>query len=148
MSRVFIGVRNGRSGQCEVHVEQDGKRYRLTHRVRGARVDFCWDQAGPRSRELAKALLWNATGIRPRWGIYSQFAGQVVAKFALCDGECWRLSDEEIKGWLAHLDESLSRSETPEQTGRRRKMMRRWANRVRRFAEHFEPAWKRVQTLL
>ena len=58
MSRVFIGVGHGGAGGADVYVEQNGQRQRLTRSVGRADEGYGWDQAGPRSTELARAMLW------------------------------------------------------------------------------------------
>ncbi len=78
MGRVYVGVRNSSSGDCNVYLEQDGQRYRLTHQVRGNRAGFCWDRAGPDSRAVAKTLLWKTTDARPKWSVYRLFASERV----------------------------------------------------------------------
>ncbi|HYO48799.1 MAG TPA: hypothetical protein VEW94_03015 [Chloroflexia bacterium] len=64
MSRVFVGVGSG-TGECDVYVEQNGARLRLTRTGQRAHKGYSWDQAGPRSTELARAMLWLVTGAEP-----------------------------------------------------------------------------------
>lgn len=118
MSRVFVGVGNGRNGTRgiresdsrhagtgghNVYVEQGGQSYHLTRRVRRARQGYSWDGVGPNSTELARAILWLVTGEEPPWSLYKGFASDVVAHFPAptgCDGECWRLREDEVRAWL------------------------------------------------
>ncbi len=138
MSLVFIGIRQSAQDSCNVYMERDGKRYQLTRSAGGGRRGLCWDQAGPSSAELAQVLLWKVTGLKPKWSIYQIFKSEVVATFPLCDsGECWRLSEEEIRDWLARLEDSLVRAESPEQTESRHKTLQHWNRRVRRLASYF-----------
>jgi hypothetical protein len=79
MSRVFIGVGRGGAGGGEVYVEQNGQRQRLTRRVNRVHEGYSWDQAGPRSTELARAMLWLASGGEPPWALYRGFASSEQA---------------------------------------------------------------------
>lgn len=57
MNRVFIGVGYA-DGGSDVYVEQDSQRRRLTtRRVNRMHEGYSWDQAGPRSTELARAII-------------------------------------------------------------------------------------------
>ena len=64
MSRVFIGVGYDKGGS-DVYVEQNGQRQRLTRRVNRVHEGYSWDQAGPRSTELARAIMSIVTGMDP-----------------------------------------------------------------------------------
>ena len=101
MSRVFVGVgyEDGGSGVC---VEQNGERQRLTRRVNRVHQGYSWDQAGPRSTELARVILWIVTGTEPPFALYRGFAIDVVAHMPVpvCEGECWRLTEADIRAWL------------------------------------------------
>ena len=105
MSRVFIGVAHGAPGNCDVYVEQDGSRQRLTRRVQRVHEGYRWDQAGPRSTELARAMLWIVTEAELPWAYYRGFAFDVLANLPLppCEGECWRLREAEIRTWLTSV---------------------------------------------
>ena len=106
MSRVFIGVGqiDHSTGQrrCDVYMEQKGEWQRLQRRVRRVDEGYCWDQAGPRSTELARAILWVVTGEDPPWALYRGFTIDIVAHFPVpvCEGECWRLGEEDVRAWL------------------------------------------------
>jgi hypothetical protein len=105
MSRVFIGVGHGGQGGSDVYVEQNGKRQRLTRRVKRVHEGYSWDQMGPRSTELARAILWVVTGMDPPWALYRGFTSDVVAHLPvpICEGECWRLSEAEVEAWLHNV---------------------------------------------
>jgi hypothetical protein len=99
MNRIFVGVGRGPAGGSDVYVEQNGERQRLTRSVRRVHEGYSWDQAGPRSTELARAMLWLVSGGEPPWTLYRGFTSDVVAHLPMpvCEGECWRLSEAEIQ---------------------------------------------------
>jgi hypothetical protein len=140
MSSVFIGVgRAGGSG--DVYVEKDGQRHRLTRRVNRVYEGYSWDQAGPRSAELARAILWLVTGVEPPWALYRGFTSDVVAHLPvpIVEGEYWRLSVAEVRAWLH--DVGWTGAETPrEQVARARvsqQARRTWQERARSAANLF-----------
>lgn len=138
MSRDFVGTCYKEPAGCDVHVEQDGKRYSLTHMVRGSSEEFRWDGGGPGSTELARALLWEATGVEPEWRIYRLFKNEVVATWPLRAGECWRISDEEIREWLAGVERDTARPESSSQTEARLGQTRDREGRLKGFARMFK----------
>lgn len=144
MSRVFIGIGHDGAGGTDVYVEQHGQRQRLTRRVRHVHEGYGWDQAGPRPTELARAMLWLVSGGEPPWALYRGFTGDIVAHLPVpvCAGECWRLSEAEIRVWLHDVGWSASAGEssrrgahategaTPAQTETRRRAIRDWKERA------------------
>ncbi len=102
MSRVFVGVAQQGSRKGEVWLDEHGQRHDLTRRVRGKHVGYSWDQAGPESTELGRAMLWLVTGLEPPWALYRGFTSDIVAHLPLppCVDECWRLSEQDIRAWL------------------------------------------------
>jgi hypothetical protein len=157
MTRAFVGVghdRHGGPGGSDVYVVQNGERQRLTRRVRRLEEGYSWDQAGPRSTELARAMLWLISGVDPPWALYRGFTSDVVAHFPVpvCEGECWRLSEAEILEWLRDVgwltatdapgvpgvpDASIALSvagepgEHPAATGARQRAINSWKQRAR-----------------
>ncbi len=116
MSRDFIGTGHINPTTYDVHVEHDGERYSLMHRVRGSFVDFQWDSGGPGTTDLARALLWEVTGIEPEWRIYRLFKNEVVAAWPRAVGECWRISEREIRQWLDGVERDTALTENSGQT--------------------------------
>src|ERR1044072_4108791 len=101
MSRVFVGVAH-RAHMYDVYVEQDGQRQRMTRKVNRVHKGYRWDGAGPHSTELARAILWLVAGVELPWSFYRGFASDVLASLPVppCEGECWRLSEAEVRAWL------------------------------------------------
>ena len=138
MNRVFIGVGRGPEGGADVYVEQNGERRRLTRSVRRLHEGYSWDQAGPRSTELARAILWLVSGGEPPWALYRGFASDVLAHLPVPvgQGEYWRLSEAEIRAWLhdaelATTPEELRQREAyPAKNERRRQAVRDWKERA------------------
>lgn len=145
MSRVFVGVGRGPAGGSDVFVEQNGERQLLTLRVRGVHQGYSWDQSGPRSTELARAMLWLVSGGAPPWALYRGFTSDVVAHLPvpMCQGECWRLSEAEIRTWLHDVGWSPTQEERsqheayPVESERRRRAVRDWKERARWAATLF-----------
>ena len=142
MGKDFIGAGHTRAGQTEltsydVHIEHDGRRYSLTHKVRGSYVAFQWDGGGPGSTDLARALLWEATGADPEWRIYRLFKNEVVAAWPRRIGECWRISEEEIREWLAGVERDMSRAEDASHTEARLERTRKRGLRLKGFTRMF-----------
>lgn len=137
MSRVFVGTGYKEPASYDVHVEQDGERYSLMHKVRGTYVDFQWDGGGPVTTDLARALLWEVTGLEPEWRIYRHFKNEVVAAWPRHVGECWRISEQEIKQWLARVEQDIERTETSSQTKARLEQTLKRESRLKVFANLF-----------
>ena len=116
MNREFVGTGYIEPVSYDVHVEHDGKRYSLMHRVDGSYTDFYWDGGGPGSTDLARALLWEVTGFEPEWRTYRLFKNEVVANWPLQTGECWRMSEEQIRQWLARVERDTAEMESAAQT--------------------------------
>jgi|GEM_PF-5676492 len=140
MNRVFVGVGYNRGGS-EVYMEQDGQRQRLTRRVNRVHDGYSWDQAGPRSTELARAILSIVTGMDPPWALYRGFTSDIVAHLPLpmCEGECWRLSEAEIRTWLhdAGWTNMGTESEHAAQVKVHQQARRTWEDRARSTANLF-----------
>ena len=137
MSRTFVGSGYEAPVRYGVHVERDGVRYGLTQRVRGSEVDFKWDGGGPGSTDLARALLWEVTGVEPEWRLYRHFKNDVVATWPQCVGECWRIGENEVKRWLAEVERNTARAEDAGQTEARLEQERAREQRLSSFARTF-----------
>jgi hypothetical protein len=145
MSRVFVGVGRGSAGGGDVFVEQNGERQLLTRTVRRAHEGYSWDQAGPRSTELARAMLWLVSGGEPPWALYRGFTSDVVAQLPVpvCQGECWRLSETEIQAWLHNVgwsttrDDRSQRQAYPVESESRPRAVRGWKERAKSAATLF-----------
>ena len=134
MSKDYIGTGYEGPTSYDVRVEQDGKRLNLTHKVHGADTDFQWDGSGPDSTALARALLRETTGVEPEWRVYRLFKAEVLANWPHHEGECWRISEEEIKVWLAGVERDTARTESADRTEARLEQMRDRESRLRGFA--------------
>jgi hypothetical protein len=134
MSRDFVGTGYSEPVSYDVHVEHDGKRYSLMHRVQGSYVDFQWDGGGPGSTDLARALLWEVTGIDPEWRTYCLFKNEMVATWPARVGECWRISEEDIRQWLAGVERDTAQGEDARQTEARLGQVRARELRLMSFA--------------
>ena len=134
MSRDFVGTGHQEPTSYDVHVENDGERYSLMHKVQGAFVDFGWDGGGPGTTDLARALLWEVTGVEPEWRTYRLFKNEVVATWPRRAGECWRISEEEIRQWLAGVERDTALAETAGQTEARLGQARNRELRLDSFA--------------
>ena len=130
MSRSFVGIGTDEPGGCEVYIEQGATRGRLRHSVSGSNAGFRWDGSGSGSTDLARALLWEATGVEPEWRIYRLFKNEVVATWPMRVGECWRISDDQIRQWLATAERDLAVEENASRTEARLDLMQ---NRERRL---------------
>ncbi len=151
MSRIFVGVGRGPAGGSDVYVEQNGERQRLMRSVRRVHEGYSWDQAGPRSAELARAMLWLVGGGDPPWALYRGFTSDVVAHLPvpIREGECWRLSEAEIQAWLHDVGWSTTPDEqrergaypaggaSPAQAKTRRRAIRDWKERAKLAATLF-----------
>ena len=137
MSRDFVGTGYKEPVSYDVHVEHDGKRYSLMYKVGGSFVDFQWGGGGPGTTDLARALLWEVTGVAPEWRIYRLFKNEVVATWPRRVGECWRISEEEIRQWLAGVERDTARIEDPSRTDARLGQMRDRELRLKGFAQTF-----------
>mgnify|MGYP000200345932 CR=1 FL=1 len=116
MSRYFVGSDYANPARSDVQIQVDGERYSFKHRVGGSYVDFQWDGGGPGSTDLARALLTEVTGAEPEWRIYRLFKNEVVATWPHHEGECWRLSEDEVRQWLAEVETDTVRTENAGQT--------------------------------
>jgi len=134
MSKDFVGTGYNEPVSYDVHVEHDGERYSLMHRVQGSYVDFQWDGGGPGSNDLARALLWEGAGTDPEWRTYRLFKNEVVATWPRRAGECWRISEEEIRQWLAGVERDTAQGEDAGQTEARLGQVRARESRLRSFA--------------
>ncbi len=145
MSRVFIGVGSGTAGGSNVYVEQNGERQRLTRSVKRTQEGYGWDQAGPRSTELARALLWLVNGGEPPWALYKGFVSDVVAHLpvAVRQGESWRLSEAAIRAWLHDVgwttiqEEHSQREAYSVESKRHRQAVSDWKERAKWAATLF-----------
>jgi hypothetical protein len=133
MNRDFVGTGYKEPGSCGVDVEQDGKRNSLTHKVRGYDTNYQWDGGGPGSTDLARALLWEVTGVEPEWRIYRLFKNEIVATWPMQLGECWRISEEEILRWLARVERDTVRTESDSRAEARLEQMRDRELRLKNF---------------
>jgi hypothetical protein len=137
MNRVFVGTGYREPTSYDVHVEQGSERYSLMHRVRGVYTDFQWDGGGPGTTDLARALLWEVTGVEPEWRIYRLFKNEVVATWPRREGECWRMSEQEVTRWLAGVEQDTTLAENPTQTAARLGQVRKRESRLKSFATMF-----------
>jgi Family of unknown function (DUF6166) len=137
MSRHFIGTRYKDHDVYDVHVEYDGKSYSLTHKLHGLDAGFRWGGGGPASTDLARALLWMTTGTEPEWRMCCLFKNDVVSAWPRQDGECWRISEEEIRQWLAEVEQETARTESAGQTKVRLDQAHGRESRLRRAAATF-----------
>jgi len=62
----------------------------------------------------------------------------VVAAWPRCVGECWRISDEEIREWLAGVEHDTALTETTAQTQSRQEQTRVRETKLKGFAEMFK----------
>jgi hypothetical protein len=139
MNRVFVGIVDPVTGKSEVYVAQNGEQQRLTRRVRGEQIGYSWDQGGPESIELGRAMLWLVTGLEPPWGLYRGFISDVVAHFPLpsAEGERWRLSESEVREWLHEVGWLTTPAQREQKAARPSaglRMKQAWEERVRRTA--------------
>lgn len=137
MSEDFVGRGYAAPTRYKVYVEQDGAHSEMTHRVHGSSVDYQWDGSGPDSTDLATALLWIATGVAPEWRASRLFKSEVVSGWPRHDGECWRLSEDQILSWLAGVEQDTALTETVGQTKARLDQVGVRESRLRRFAATF-----------
>jgi len=131
MSRSFVGIGNDDPGGCEVYIEQGANLDSLRHLVSGSKAGFRWDGSGPASTDLARALLWEVTGVEPEWRIYRLFKNEVVATWPMCMGECWRISDDQIRLWLATAERNLAVAEDASRTEARLELMQERERRLK-----------------
>jgi hypothetical protein len=97
----------------------------------GSSAGFSWDGSGSASTDLARALLWEATGVEPDWRIYRLFKNQVVATWTIHVGECWRISDDQIRHWLATTQRDLVRADGANRTEARLELMQERERRLK-----------------
>ena len=138
MSKVFVGTGYEGPTRYDVQVEEDGKSYNLTHAVRGIDTDLQWDGSGPQSADLARALLWNVTGVVPEWTTYRLFKSEVVANWPMQAGECWRISDAEIKQWLDGVEQASAKTGSASRADARSGQMNDRAHRMQGFSRAFD----------
>jgi Family of unknown function (DUF6166) len=134
MSKDYVGTGHTDPVMYDVHVEQDGKRSSLTHSVRGSQINYQWDGGGPESTDLARALLWEVMGVEPEWRIYRLLKSEVVATWPLRMGECWRISEKEIRHWLAGVERDIALTESASRTEARLGQMHVRELRLKGFA--------------
>jgi hypothetical protein len=137
MTRDFVGTGRGQPTEYDVHIEENGGHYSLTHSVSGSYVTYQWDGSGPHSAELARALLWVTTGVDPEWRTARLFKNEVVAAWPRALGECWRISDEQIRQWLADVERDMARTEDANQTAARLGEIRHRQSRLKGFLQTF-----------
>lgn len=139
MNTIFIGVAREMTDRREVYVERDGELRRLTRRAGGAQVGYSWDQAGPESIALGRAMLWLVTGVEPPFGLYRGFTSDIVASLPLPQkqGEAWRLSEADIRAWLRDVGWSSADLAGADRTSVLQRMRRAWDERVQRSAAIF-----------
>jgi hypothetical protein len=137
MTRDFVGTGHGQPTKYDVHIEQDGAHNTLTHSVSGSYVNYQWDGGGPHSAELARALLWVTTGLEPEWRTSRLFKSEVVAAWPRVVGECWRISEEEIRQWLAEVEQDTAHTENAGQTEARLGQTRHRQSRLKGFLRTF-----------
>ena len=135
MSRDFVGTGYGAPVRYDVHVEEDGSQYSLTQQIRGKATNFQWDAAGPDSNDLARALLWETTGVEPTWQMYRLFTSHIVSAWPKKVGECWRMSDDEISQWLTRVELATAATEDSGQTQARQSQSRARELKVKGFAD-------------
>lgn len=137
MGKVFVGTGYNEPPRYGVQIEEAGGWYSFKHKVDGDFVDFEWDGGGPGTTDLARALLSEVTGMEPEWRTYRLFKTEVVATWPRHVGECWRMSEEEIRQWLAGVEQDEARTETAVQTQARLGQMRDRDERVKGFGRLF-----------
>jgi|1186.fasta_scaffold698607_2 hypothetical protein len=137
MSRDFVGRGYVEPTRYGVYVEEGGMRSDMTHKVRGSTTDYQWDGGGPESAELARAMLWVVSGVEPEWRVYRLFRTEVVSAWPRRSGECWRISEEQIRQWLAGLERDTAKAESAEQTKARLDQTRGRESRIKGFAAMF-----------
>ncbi len=74
---------------------------RLIDRIRHTPGEFDWGNTGSRRADLAQSLLWSVLDREPEPRLYQQFEQEQVAKWAMQPGECWRVTEQEIRDWLS-----------------------------------------------
>ena len=135
MSKDYVGTGYDGPVRYDVRVEHDGRHESLRHSVGGSYVDFRWDGGGPASTDLARALLWSVTGVEPEWRIYRLFMSEVVAAWPMRVGECWRISEGEIRQWLAGVERDFALTESASRTEARLEQMRNREQRLKGFSK-------------
>ena len=138
MARYFVGTGYSQPTQYSVHVEEGGKQYSMTQQIRGVPTSYQWDGAGPDSNDLARALLWVTTGVEPAWRMYQLFKSEIVSAWPRKQGECWRISDDNISEWLAGVERDTAATEDTGQTKARLEQTRIRESQVKGFAAMFK----------
>jgi hypothetical protein len=134
VSKDYVGTGYKDPARWIVQVEVDGKRFSFTHSVRGSDSEYQWDGGGPGSTDLARALLWEITGVDPEWRVYRLFKSEIVATWPLDVGECWRISEKEIRQWLAGVERDVAHTESVSRTDARLEQMQNREMRLKGFA--------------
>ena len=134
MSKDYVGTGYDDPVRYDVHVEQDGLRRSFTHSAGRPNVEYQWDGGGPGSTELARALLWEVAGVAPEWSVYRLFKNEVVASWPVRRGECWRISDDSIKQWLAGVEHDIELTESASRTEARLEQMHDREMRLKGFS--------------
>ena len=100
--KVYLGVRQKaeRSNAYAVYIEEDGTRTELTQRKRLSPIGFRWGQLGAGATELAAAILRDAHGEEVPPYLRARFTRLFVAQWPVVEGECWRITEDEVKSWL------------------------------------------------
>jgi len=117
-----------------VYVEEGGMRSDMTHQRNGSAEDYQWDGGGPQSADLARALLWLVSGFEPEWRMYRLFRTEIVSAWPRRVGECWRMSEDQIRQWLVEAERDTARAESAGQTKARLDQTRSRESRIKRFA--------------
>jgi hypothetical protein len=73
-------------------------------------------------------------GVEPEWRIYRLFKSEVVATWPVCEGECWRISEKDIKHWLAGVERDMALTESASRTEARLGQMHDRELRLKGFA--------------
>lgn len=134
MTKDYIGTGHQNPTRYDVHIEHGTECSSMRYKLDGVLVDYTWDGGGSGSTDLARALLWDVTGIEPEWRTYRLFKNELVAGWPKHVGECWRISDVEIKKWLAGVERDIALTETASQTAERQKQTVARDSRLARFA--------------
>ena len=137
MSKDFVGRGYLEPTRYEVYVEEHGMRRDMTHQVHGSTEGYQWDGGGPQSADLARAMLWLVAGVEPEWRKYRLFTTEVVSAWPRRTGECWRVSEEQIRQWLLGVERDTARAESAGQTEARLGQTRGRESRLKRFAAAF-----------
>ena len=100
MGKIYIGVGHLGSGGSDVYVAKLGKYFPLKHRYPSP-AGFQWGWHGAGLADLAVSILWDVLGEEPPPILYQHFRQDFIVKWPMHNGECWRISEDEIKRWIA-----------------------------------------------